>query len=230
MLVGTAHARLDALALGGAVFGKDMAHYPIGVDLTNRRCVVVGGGVIAERKVETLLAFRAAVHVVAPELTERLSVLANEGTIEHAARVYEHGILDGAFLVIAATDHRETNKSVSAEAQRRGILVNVVDDPALCTFFVPAMVRRGDLVISVSTSGNSPAMARRVRERLESLFGPEYGKLAELMGSLREEVKTTYPDQADRNRAFVRILDSDVMDLLAQGKRDEALARARKCI
>ncbi len=207
-----------------------MAHYSISIDLTDRRCVVVGGGAIAERKVETLLEFRAAVRVVAPELTERLSVLADQGTVEHAARVYEHGVLDGAFLVIAATDRRETNKSVSAEAQRRGILVNVVDDPALCTFFVPAIVRRADLVISVSTSGNSPAMARRVREKLESLFGPEYGELAELMGSMRDEVKARYPDQADRSRAFVRILDSDVMELLARGKRDEALARAQKCI
>ena len=207
-----------------------MAHYPIGIALTNRRCVVVGGGAVAERKVETLLQFRAAVRVVAPELTQRLSALAGEGTIEHAARAYEHGVLDGAFLVIAATDDGDTNKSVSAEAQRRGVLVNVVDDPGLCTFFVPATVRRADLVISVSTSGNSPAMARRVREKLESLFGPEYGELAELMGGVREEVKAKYPDQADRSRAFVRILDSDAMDLLAQGKRDEALARARKCI
>ncbi len=179
---------------------------------------------------ETLLEFRAAVRVVAPGLTKRLSSLARKGTIEHAERAYDPEVLDGAFLVIAATGDRDTNKSVSADAQRRGILVNVVDDLALCTFFVPAMMHRRDLVISVSTSGNSPAMARRIREKLEWLFGPEYGELAELLGKVREEVKAKYPNLADRNRVFVSILDSDVIDLLARGKRDEALERARKCI
>jgi precorrin-2 dehydrogenase/sirohydrochlorin ferrochelatase len=207
-----------------------MAHYSISVDLTNRKCVVVGGGRVAERKVETFLEFGAVVAVVSPELTPSLRDLADQGMIEHVAGAYEPSSLDGAFLVVAATDDTEVNKAVFAEARRRGTLVNVVDVPELCTFFVPAMVRRGDLVISVSTSGKSPAMARRIREELESEFGPAYGELAELLGELRDEVKARYPDMAQRNRAYVRILDSDVLDLLATGRRDEAIERARKCI
>ena len=207
-----------------------MAHYPISVDLTNRRCVVVGGGTVAQRKVETFLEFGAAVAVVAPELTPRLRELASEGAIEHIAGMYEPANLDGAFLAVAATDDPHTNRAVSAEAQRRGMLVNVVDEPDLCTFFVPAIVRQGDLVIGVSTSGRSPAMARRIREELEALFGSHYGELAELLGELRDEIKARYPDMADRNRAYVRILDSDVLDLLARGKKDEAVQRALQCI
>ncbi|HUV04165.1 MAG TPA: bifunctional precorrin-2 dehydrogenase/sirohydrochlorin ferrochelatase [Armatimonadota bacterium] len=207
-----------------------MSHYPVNLDLKGRRCVIVGGGPIAERKAQMLLDFGAAVGVIAPELTPRLHDLAENGLVEHTAGVYMPGMLDGAFLVIAATDDRETNKAVSSEAQRLGILVNVVDDPELCTFFVPAILRRGDFIISISTSGRSPALARRVREELESRFGPEYGELADLLGELRDEMKARHPDPAERYQVFLRILDSGVLDLLAQGKRNEAIERARKCI
>jgi len=207
-----------------------MPHYPINLDLKNRRCIVVGGGEVAERKVETLLEFDAAVVVIAPDLTSRLECHAEQGLIQHLRGAYAPEMLEGAFLVFAATDSREANRAVSEECRKRGILVNVADDPELCTFFVPAMVRRGDFVIGISTSGRSPALAKRVRESLESEFGPEYGELADLMGELRDEVKSKYPDQADRSRAFVRILNSNVLDLLAQGKRDEAMEKARECI
>ena len=207
-----------------------MSYYPINLNLRNKKCIVIGGGEVAERKVESLLEFGAAVTVIAPDLTARLSELACVGAIEHITERYMPGMLKGATLVIAATDDAETNKAISSEAQRLGILINVVDDPNLCTFFVPAMVRRGDLVISVSPSGKSPALARRMREELESHYGPEYGELADLMGELRDEVKAKYPDQPDRNMAYLRILDSDVLSLLKQGKRDEAMERARKCI
>ena len=207
-----------------------MSHYPVSLDLTDRRCVVIGGGAVAERKVLTLLDFGAAVTVGAPDLTRRLRDLSAKGLIEHVAGRYAPEILEGAFLVITATDDREVNREVSSEAQRRGILVNVADDPELCTFFMPAVVRRGDFIVSVSTSGKSPALAKRVREELESRFGPEYGELADLLGELREEVKAKYPNEEDRRQAFGRILSSDVLDLLAQGKRDEAIERARKCI
>ena len=192
--------------------------------------MVVGGGAVAERKIEMLLDFGAAAVIIALELTPRLQALAADGLVEHAAGVYMPGMLEEAFLVIAATDDQETNKAISSEARRLGILVNVVDDPELCTFFVPAVVRRGDFVISISTSGKSPALARRVREELESRFGPEYGELADLLGELREVMKAKHPDPADRNRALARILDSGAPDLLAQGRRDEAIERARKCI
>lgn len=207
-----------------------MPYYPVNLDLRNRKCVVVGGGAVAERKVQSLLGFGAAVLVVSPALTPRLSELAAAGRIDHIEAEYHAEPLDDAFLVIGATDDRETNKRISLDAQGRGILVNIVDDRELSTFFVPASVRRGDLVISVSTSANSPAMARRLREELESRYGPEYGQLADLLGKLRDEVKARYADTAERNRAFVRILDSDALRLLAEGKSDQALETARKCI
>jgi len=207
-----------------------MAHYSISIDLDNRKCVVIGGGMVAERKVETFLEFGAAVAVVSPELTPRLRELVDQGKIEYAAEAYQPGHLEGAFLAVAATDDRDINTAVFAEAQQSGILINVVDVPELCTFYMPATVRRGDLVISVSTSGRSPAMARRIREEIESRFGEEYGELAEILGDMRDEIKARYPDIADRNRAYVRILDSDALSLLAIGRKEEAVKRAHECI
>ncbi len=207
-----------------------MAHYPIGMDLSNRRCVVVGGGKVAQRKVETLREFGARVVVVSPEVTSRLREMAEDGSMELVTAEYEPRVLDGAFLVIAATDDREVNEAVSAEAQRRGILVNVVDDPELCTFFVPATVRRGDLLISVSTSGKSPYYARWIREHIQEHIGPECGELAEILGDLRDEVKSIYTSPEERIRAYERVVKSDVLELLRQGRREEAYARARECI
>lgn len=207
-----------------------MPYYPINLNLSGQTCAVIGGGAVAERKVESLLEFGAVVRVVSPEITPRLSELASEGRIERVESEYRPEHLAGAFLVIGATDDRGTNKQVSSDAQGRGMLVNIVDDPELCTFFVPASVRRGDLVISVSTSGKSPAMARRLREEIETCYGPEYGLLADLLGSLRDEVKAAYSDPAERTRAYARILDSDALRLLAEGRHDEALETARKCI
>lgn len=207
-----------------------MAHYPIHLNLESGKCVVIGGGAVAERKVQSLLDFGARVTVVAPEVTPTLSRLADTGKIQRVDDAYRPGMLAGAVLVIAATDDSETNKAVSEEAQALGIPVNVVDDPDLCTFFVPSVLRRGDLVISVSTSGKSPSLAKRLREKLESCIGPEYGELADLLGELRDEVKARYQDPSERNKAYARILDSDVLDLLSQGRRDDAAKRARECI
>jgi precorrin-2 dehydrogenase/sirohydrochlorin ferrochelatase len=207
-----------------------MACYPINVNLHGRKCIVVGGGAVAERKVRSLLDFGADVTVIAPDVTAYLRKLAATGKLTHIGKEYSSEALEGAFLVIAATDDPAVNRAVSLDAQSRGILVNVADEPSLCTFFVSAFVRRGDLVISVSTSGKSPALARRIREELESLFGVEYGYLVDILGELREEVKAKYKDEADRRKAYERILDSDVIRLLAEGKHTEAVERARACI
>lgn len=207
-----------------------MPHYPINLNLQDRRCLVVGGGSVAERKVETLLEFGAEVVVIAPEITPGLSDLVSRRLIQHLASSYHSDPSDRPLLVFAATDDREVNKRVSADCQSRGILVNVVDDPELCTFFVPAIVRRNDLLISISTSGNSPAMARWLREKLEKEYGPEYGQLAGILGNLRDEVKAKYSNPADRNQAYLRILNSEVLALLSQGKDQEALTLARSLI
>lgn len=207
-----------------------MPYYPINLNLRNRKCVVIGGGTVAERKVKTLLEFGATVVVVSPELSSGLQEMLSRKQITHIASQYEPRCLREALLVIAATDDRQINQTVALEADSHNILVNIVDDPELCTFFVPAIVRRGDVVISVSTSGKSPALARRIREQVESYFGPEYALLADLLGELRDEVKGRYSDSNERHQAFVRVLDSDVLELLAQGQVAEAKGKARQCL
>jgi len=207
-----------------------MAMYPVCFNLVQRKCVVVGGGAIAERKIETLLEFGAVVTVVSPELTPRLRKLADESSISCVQADFEPELLEGAFLVIAATNDRAVNEACSAAAQKSGIPVNVVDDPDLCTFIVPAVVRRGDLVIGVSTSGKSPALARRIREQIDEQFGTEYGDLVELMNEFRDQVRAKYSTIEERNAAYVRIMTSDAWMLLADGRHDEALETVRALI
>ncbi len=185
---------------------------------------------VAERKAISLLEFGAHVLVIAPELTPALRQLAEEKAIEHIPAEYQPGMLEGAFLVIAATDSSLVNKAVSEEARHLGVLVNVVDAPELCTFFMPAIVKRGDLIISISTSGKSPSLAKHVREKLEAEFGLEFGMLAELLGALRDDVRAKYPNHHDRVAAYERILNSNVLALLAEGRSEEALEVAKECI
>jgi siroheme synthase-like protein len=164
-------------------------HYPLCLDLTGRRCVVVGGGAVASRKVAGLVASGARVTVVAPDQAPELQALARAGRIQAQERPYAEGDLADAVLAIAATDVPGVNARVAADARASGILVNVVDDPATGTFILPAVVRRGDLQIAVSTGGRSPALARRVREDLERLLPPEYPALLGLFGELRTELR-----------------------------------------
>ena len=207
-----------------------MPYYPVNLDLNGQRCIVIGGGSVAQRKVETLLDFGAAVTVISDKITPGLSGLVSSHAITYNESLFSPGMLEGAFLAIAATNDTEANKAVYQEAKERNILVNVVDVPEICTFFVPAVVQRGDLVISISTSGKGPSLARRIREELESEYGPEYGELTEILYELRDEVKYGYTGMDERRKAFLRILNSDVIDLLAQGKPEEARQKARQCI
>lgn len=144
--------------------------YPVFIELHHRACVVVGGGSVAERKVQALLEAGADVTVVSPAITPVLQELARTGALQHVNRDREDGDLEGSFLVVAATGDAAVNRAVSAEARERNMLVNVVDVPELCNFFVPAVCRRGDLQIAVSTSGRAPALARAIGRRLEKLI------------------------------------------------------------
>jgi len=199
-----------------------MGYYPIAIDLTGKRALVVGGGEVALRKVEALLESGARVTVVAPEVAPEIERLAESGKIVLRRRNYEAGDLADAVLAIAATDDREVNLRVSEDARGANVLVNAVDDPELCSFIVPAMVRRGDLVVSVITGGKSPALARRVREKIEETFGPEYADLAELLGEVRELARDRIESQPVREGVFEAILDSEVADLLRQGRSADA--------
>ncbi|HEX5386490.1 MAG TPA: siroheme synthase CysG [Gemmatimonadales bacterium] len=202
-----------------------MHYYPVLLDLRDRPCVVVGGGTVAEGKIPALVAAGARVTVVAPALTPGLAAQHRAGRFAHAARGYANGDLAGACLAIGATDDAAVNHAVHAEATRRGILVNVVDDPPYCGFILPSILRRGELVIAVSTSGNAPALAVRLRERLERELGPELARFLELAGSIRAPLAARYPDFQTRRRLWYRLVDSDVLALLRAG--DDAGARRR---
>jgi len=203
--------------------------YPAILLLEGRLAVVVGAGGVAERKVRTLLDAGAKVRVVAPDSTAKVRALADAGDIELIDRRYERGDLAGAAAVVAATDDEEVNRGVFAEATEAGIPVNVVDNVSLCTFIAPSIVRQGDLVLAISTGGNAPALAVRIRERMEKEFGEEYARFLELMGELREEVKVP-GDQNARAAAWYRVVDGDVMDLVRAGDMDRARARAKELL
>ncbi|HEV8487165.1 MAG TPA: bifunctional precorrin-2 dehydrogenase/sirohydrochlorin ferrochelatase [Blastocatellia bacterium] len=197
-----------------------MDYYPAFLDLRDRNCLVAGGGAVAERKVESLLECGALVKVVTREATSVLTELARSGSIELGLRDYISDDLMGIFLVIAATDDPTVQARIGIEAKERGLLVNVVDDPANCTFIVPAVARRGALSIAVSTGGRSPALAARIREKLEGLFGPEYEEWVDLLGQLRETLAVRFPDTEERKGAWYRVVDSNCLELIRRGERD----------
>ncbi|MBI2842408.1 MAG: bifunctional precorrin-2 dehydrogenase/sirohydrochlorin ferrochelatase [Armatimonadetes bacterium] len=203
-----------------------MAYYPIAIDLTGRKVLVVGGGTVALRKVETLLEFGAEVTVVAPQIVPEIERLAESGSITVERREYRSEDAAGAVVIITSTDDEAVNRRVSEDALARNILVNVVDVPELCGFIVPATVKRGDLTISISTAGKSPALARRVREKIEEIFGPEYGEFADLLGEMREMAKSRIKSQPERERAFKQMLNSQILELLRAGRDQEARSLA----
>lgn len=201
----------------------EMGYYPVLLDLAGRRCVMVGGGIIAGRRVDGLLTAGARVTVISPRLTRTLAALAAEGRIEHEAREYRDGDLDGADLAFVATDAGEVNAAVAREARARGVWINAADDPARCTFILPALVRRGDLTVAVATGGSSPALARAIREELETYLTDDYATLAAIAAEARREVRAAgRPVTAD---AWRRALGPEVRRLIVERGRDDAKQR-----
>lgn len=208
-----------------------MSGYPITlVGLDSARCAVVGGGAVAARKVVALREAGARPVVISPVLCDVLQDLSLAGEIDVIERHYRPGDLDGVRLVIAATDDPATNETVWREAQAAGCLVNVVDDPARCNFYVPATVRRGALAVSVSTGGSSPALARRIRRALEEQFDAAYEPYLDLLGELRPEVQARVADPARRKALWEALLDAGLLDLLRASKPDAARQRAREIV
>jgi uroporphyrin-III C-methyltransferase / precorrin-2 dehydrogenase / sirohydrochlorin ferrochelatase len=199
--------------------------YPVFLNLRARRAVVIGGGAVAEQKVLGLLAAGAQVTVVSPETTARLACLAALGAIELQRRPYRTGDLAGAWLAIAATDDRTANADVWAEAESAGIPLNAVDDLAHCSFIAPAVHRAGDITVAVSTSGKSPALAARLRQRISRLVGAAEARLCAFLGELRSELATRVPDARARTALWYRIVDSDVIDFVRRGDRTGARRR-----
>jgi precorrin-2 dehydrogenase / sirohydrochlorin ferrochelatase len=188
--------------------------------LSGRRCVVVGGGEVGLEKVEGLLACDADVTLIAPTATPALEALAAERSIAWERRRYAGATdLEGVFMVIASTDDTEVNIAVYDDAERRAMLVNVVDVPPLCNFILPAIVRTGPLAIAISTAGASPALAKRMKREVSELFGEEYAQLAILLNDARGWAKGTLPTYQDRKAFFEGIVngDPDPIELLRAG-------------
>jgi precorrin-2 dehydrogenase/sirohydrochlorin ferrochelatase len=187
-----------------------MSYYPIFVDLKDKKVVVVGGGNVAQRKIDTLLQCGADVYIISRELSPELQKRLEEGKIKLLGQRFSKGYLQDAFLIIASTDDSKLNRRVSSVARDMGILVNVVDLPADSNFIVPSVVKRGDLLIS--TSGKSPAMAKRIREGLSGQFGTEYKDFLLLMGRLRKEILSKCLSQEDNSRIFYELVDSTILE------------------
>jgi len=198
-------------------------YYPIYLQLNEQPCIVIGGGKIAEGKVEGLLAAGATVRVISPDLTPRLQTLADQNKVTHMQREYQQGDLMGAFVVICATDQNEINHQVWQEASANGQLVNVVDDTPRCNFIAPAILRKGDLTIAISTAGKAPALAVRLKERLQEQIGSEYERFLEISGQLREPLARHVPDFETRKALWYQIVDSEALDLLARGDEPAAM-------
>jgi precorrin-2 dehydrogenase/sirohydrochlorin ferrochelatase len=192
----------------------------VNLALEGRAAVVVGGGEVAARKVQDLLAAKANVTVIAPQLCDGIVALANEKRIVAHGRPYRTGDLAGAFVALAATDDEDLNARISSDAAAMNVLVNVVDRPALCTFTVPATVRRGDLTIAVATEGRCPALAGILREELEARYGREYAELVGLFGELRKRMIELGWDGGRIRETLAGIYRDGVMERIAAGDQE----------
>ncbi len=207
-----------------------MVDFPVSLRLDGRPCVVIGGGRVAQTKVESLLAAGARVTLIAPEVTPSLAALAETHEIVHLERSARPGDLRGAFLAVAASDDREAQHAVAAEAEAERVLLNVVDVPRLCTFTFPAVHRQGTVTIAVSSGGASPGLARSIRDDLACYVGPEHALLARLLGRMRERLDPG----AERRGVLGAVLASPILEWLRQerfGDIDELLAQVggREC-
>ena len=196
------------------------SYYPLSVDLRNKKVVVVGGGGVAERKVQGLLSAGAHVKLVSPEVTEALGEMASDGLIDHIERAFVPEDLDKAWLVIAATDDTEVQELVYNEALSQRIFCNVVDLPEFCSFIVPSVVRRGDLCLSISTGGRSPALVQRLRKEFEQSLGSFYGNYVSLLGELRQLIIKSHEDPVTRKDLCQSLAAPDVMAWVRGGEWD----------
>lgn len=204
--------------------------YPAFIDLENRPVLVVGGGTVAERKVETLLEAGALVTVVSPEITKQLQDYANGKRITVRQRGFISSDIDGVALVISATDDPSTQTEVASIAASKNILVNTVDKPELCTFIVPAILRRGDVTVAISTSGKSPSLAAELRVRLDRVLTDEFARTATVLGAVRQEVHQHFTNSDDRKRVFDSIIGSGIVEWIAGYDDAAALERVRQMI
>ena len=197
-----------------------MRYYPIYLDIKDRDCLVVGGGSVGTRKVETLLECGAQVTVVSIDADEKLKKLSNSGVIQLKERAFQFDDLDSVFLVIGATDDEDLNAKIHSEAQRRFLLCNIADRPGACNFILPSIVNRGDLIIAISTSGKSPAFAKKLRIQFETQFGEEYAEFLNLMGAIRKKLLNKDRETEVHKGLFERLIEKDLVQMLKNADID----------
>jgi len=207
-----------------------MRYYPIHLDIQNKNCLVVGGGGVGTRKVETLLKCGANVTVVSPAISQRLRNLAESARLTLKPRPYRSADLEGMFLVIGASDDETLNRQISSDADRRNTLCNIADQPEKCNFILPSIVRRDDLVITISTSGRSPALAKKLRKKLERRFGPEYGDFLKLMGAIRSKLLSQAHEPEVHKPLFEQLIDSNLIALIQAGRTEDINALLAKVL
>ena len=197
------------------------AYYPVFLNLAGKRCVIIGGGTVAEGKISKLTETGAQITIISPEATPAIQKLAEKGVLEWNAREYQRGDLKGAFLGIAATDKRQVNQQIFNEAEELGVVLNVVDDPALCAFIAPSIVERGPVTVAISTGGTSPALARKLRETLADSPALEWADLAHVLSKARKHIKkqgvTVDPQR------WQCCLTPKLLNLAQSGQEEEAL-------
>ena len=198
-----------------------MEYYPVNLDIKKQKCLVVGGGRVGTRKVLTLLDCGARVTVVSPDAREKLIELANRGAITLEKRPYRETDLDGMFLVIGTTDDEELNHQISLAAEKLNMLCNIADRPQVCNFILPSIVSRGDLTISISTSGKSPALAKKLRIELEEQFGNEYADLLRLMGAIREKLLKQKHEPEAHKHLFEQLISRNLIDMIRDTRKKE---------
>jgi len=198
-----------------------MRYYPVSLDIKNRKCLVVGGGGVGTRKVMTLLDCGAKVTVVSPDVRENLLELSDSGLIILEKRPYRETDLAGMFLVIGTTDDEELNRQISIDAEKLNVLCNIADRPKVCNFILPSIVNRGDLTISISTSGKSPALAKRLRIELEEQFGNEYAELLRLMGAIRKKLLSQKHEPEAHKQLFEQLISRGLLDMIRGIRKDE---------
>jgi precorrin-2 dehydrogenase/sirohydrochlorin ferrochelatase len=191
-----------------------MKYYPVNLDIRGKNCLVVGGGEVGTRKVKTLLACEATVTVVSPCATEYLNQLAHQGMIRLKNRSYRSSDLQDIFLVIGATDDEELNFRISQDAKKRNMLCNIADRPEASNVILPAVVQQGDMVIAISTSGQSPAYAKTLRKEMEQHYGQEHAVFLNLMGSIRKKLLSYAHKPEVHKPIFKKLIESDILDLI----------------
>ncbi len=197
------------------------AYYPLMIDLSKKKCIVIGGGQIAQRKVWSLLRAKASITVISPNLTEHLEKLVIENQIDWVNRAYHKGDLLGYFIVVIATDNKKVNMEIYQHVNEDNQFVNIVDNPALCTFIVPSTITRGKLQIAISTNGASPGLAKKIRMELEQQYGEHYTRYTDFLANMRQWILQQNLDQEQRKKLFSMLLDDVYLERVANGEKEE---------